>query len=145
MKFHENRGSFKMKLIIRVVINSIIGIKIFNLYFKTWSCSNFLNLEPLQTNETVIRKKTHPKSHLAVKLLNLAHMQRWVFQLARKDAIRIRKMGSLISIHTFKSKKNVNLYWGSLRLMNLLPSRADKNWFWQNLTLKPTSRLSQET
>ena len=54
MKFHKNRGSFELKLNIWDDINSIRGIKFWNLDFKIWFSPSLVILTPSQTDETEI-------------------------------------------------------------------------------------------
>ena len=50
--FFLNRGSFELKLSFSSVINSIMGIKIWNLDFKIWFSPSLVSLTTSQTNET---------------------------------------------------------------------------------------------
>ena len=61
MKFHENQGSFELKLIIWAALNSIRGIKIWNFDFKTLYSLIIVNQAPPQIDETEIGKKLIPK------------------------------------------------------------------------------------
>ena len=52
LKFFKNRGSFELKLSFWAAKNSIMGIKVCNLYVKTLSSPILVSLETSQPNET---------------------------------------------------------------------------------------------
>jgi len=119
MKFYENRGSFVLKLSFWVVINSISGIKIFNLDFKTWS--------------SPILVRIRSKTHLSVNWLNLAHLQGWVCQLWVQGALKLSQLGAINSKMTIKYFSTGDLDWGPpTQWINFLPGltelKSDKIW-----------------